>query len=64
VIKRVPKPKGGPSLDLLYHRFEAVAFAAGGKVCKPRILGIGAESELFAIVWQKGRIPIEKECFA
>jgi hypothetical protein len=26
------------------HRFDAAAFAAGGKACKPRILGIGADS--------------------
>jgi hypothetical protein len=44
VIKRVPKPKCGPSPNLLYHRFEAIAFAAGGKVCKLGILGIGADS--------------------
>jgi hypothetical protein len=44
VIKRVPKPKGGPSLDLLYHRFDAAAVAAGGNGCSPRILGIGADS--------------------
>jgi hypothetical protein len=29
---------------LAYHRFDAAAFAAGGKACKPRILGIGADS--------------------
>jgi hypothetical protein len=37
VIKRVPKPKGGPSLNLLYHRFDAAAFAAGGKACSPKL---------------------------
>jgi hypothetical protein len=26
------------------HRFDAAAFAAGGKGCNPRILGIGADS--------------------
>jgi hypothetical protein len=46
-----PRPRvarrGNPSpfdrSPLLDHRFDAAAFAAGGKACKPRILGIGAD---------------------
>jgi hypothetical protein len=30
--------------SVLTHRFDAAAFATGGRACKPRILGIGADS--------------------
>jgi hypothetical protein len=35
---------GGVSSSVSPHRFDAAVFAAGGKACSPRILGIGADS--------------------
>jgi hypothetical protein len=37
-------PRSAGAGCVLAHRLDAAAFAAGGKACNPRILGMGADS--------------------